>query len=207
MGFAETYVAAMTVAREPTLALAQTLDFKAIAKPWLLMLFQVIQATVPVLIRAADDAAEQWLADFYWGKFREERWHAAALLEDLEAAGIPHARSAPVNPFVAEMVGRQYYLIEFVHPIAYLGYIGLLEAFPPTLAQIDELERVSGLPSAAFRTARMHATVDVEHRKDLLAMLDAVPSEHHALILSNGIRCAQLQRLALNSLQEAPWPT
>lgn len=209
MDFAETFFGVMGEARRPTLELVSRLDMAAIARPWLVMLYQVIQATSPVLRHAIDRTVEKDgpLARFYRQKLSEEMGHDALLLSDIEAAGIKDAQSHPANPFVAEMVGRQYYLIDFVHPAIYLGYIGLLEGFPATLEQLGELERLSALPSAALRCARLHAHADVKHREELSRMLDEAPARHRPGILANGIRCAQLHRLALEILSptETQW--
>lgn len=198
MGFAETFFEEVGRARAPTAAFAQTLDFRPLAPRWLLMLYQVIRATTPVLEHAAR-ASDGILKKYYESKLRDERGHDLMLVGDLRHAGIlpSEAFGAPPNPFVAEMVGRQYYLVDFVHPSAYLGFIGLAEGFQPTTAQVDELARISGLPSAAFRTARMHASVDVKHREDLAKVLDATPMPQQFAILDNAIRCTELQHAAL----------
>lgn len=205
MGFAETFFGVVGEARRPTLELVASLDFAPLAKPWLVMLLHIIRATGPVLgvaVGAARALGDSALVEYFGNKQEDEDGHDRALADDLNAAGVTdeELHRAPINPFVAEMVGRQYYLIDFAHPAAYLGYIGLLEGFPPTLEQLGELERISGLSHEAFRTARMHASVDVAHREDLAAQLDAVPGELRPLVLSNGIRCAQLQFLALQTL-------
>lgn len=206
MGFAEQFFSEVARARTPTEAFVSRMNFFEAAKPWLLALYQVIRATTPVLEYAAR-ASEGAMRKFYETKLREERGHDLMLMGDLRHAGIlpSEAIGAPPNPFIAEMVGRQYYLVDFVHASAYLGFIGLLEGFPPTAAQVDELARISGLPSATFRTARMHANVDVKHREELAKVLDAVPKAQQFAILDNGIRCAELQRAALVYLsKESP---
>jgi hypothetical protein len=187
------------------------MDFARLAKPWLLMLFQVIRATSPALEMArgrcdlSGDAGRA-LWSYFHEKWDDEDMHDVLLLDDLKSIGVNPEASVP-NPFVAEMVGRQFYLIEFSHPAAYLGYIGLLEGFPPTLGQIDELERVSGLPSSAFRTARLHARVDVEHRRALSEILDRTPEHLRPPILANALRCAALQSGALAHLAYQENPT
>lgn len=213
MGFAETFFGVVGEARRPTLELVSRLDFRLLAKPWLVMLYQVIRAT-PVVLEHAQlscnlaDELGRGLYDFYERKIREECGHEVMLLADTEAAGIQSAEAATPNPFIAEMVGRQYYLVDFVHPAAYLGFIGLLEGFHPTLDQVDELQTKSGLPIEAFRTARLHARADVKHREALAAMLDEVPPNLRGPILANALRCVALQNGALAHLSQQetqPW--
>jgi hypothetical protein len=176
---------------------------------WFLMLYQICRATVPVFqhahralgeLRGSFDAA---LLSLYAAKIEEERGHDEMMLEDLRRVGVLplEAKAAPVNPFIAEMVGRQYYLSDVVHPAALLGFAGLLEGFPPTHEQIEAIQAASGYPSEAFSTLRLHAASDVEHRKDVVAMLDQVPPGLRNEILTNGVRCAALHCAAIGVLR------
>jgi hypothetical protein len=199
LGFAAEFFEQVGEARAPTMAVASRLDLAAIARPWLLMGYQVIRATTPVLRYALNRTTEYEgpLAKYFAEKLRDEAGHDDMWLRDMRAAEMSEPDAAPPNPFIAEMVGRQYYLIDFVNPAAYLGYIGLLEGFQPTAEQVDAFAQASGLPSTAFRCARMHASVDVEHRENLTAALDVLPANLHHHVLDNGIRCAELHRAAL----------
>lgn len=209
MGFGETFFGVVGEARRPTLAVAGRINVEAVSRPWLVMLFQVIRATTPVLeyavgalnlIEHIPSQYEFKLFAYFVQKMKDERGHDGMLAADLERAGISDPWTVPANPFVAEMVGRQYYLVDFVHPAVYLGFIGLLEGFPPTIEQVEELAQKSKLPPEAWRTARLHAEADVKHRAALSDMLDATPAALHPNILANAIRCTQLQAAALESL-------
>ena len=63
----------------------------------------------------------------------------------------------PPSPTVAALVGSQYYWIFHFHPVALLGYIAVLEGYPPSMAMIDQLEAGTGYPREAFRTMIAHA--------------------------------------------------
>lgn len=209
MGFAETFFGVVGEARRPTLEFVARLDFRLLAKPWLVMLYQVIRGTAPLLERAqaACDLTEESgraVYDYFASKLRDEAGHEEMFLADLE--GVVDVGAVPPNPFVAEMVGRQYYLVDFVHPATYLGFIGLLEGFAPTLEQVAELQTKSGLPAEAFRTARLHAHADVGHRQTLAVALDEVPQALHAPILANALRCVALQAGALAHLSQQETP-
>jgi hypothetical protein len=72
-------------------------------------------------------------------------------------------------------VGAQYYWIRHVHPVGLLGYVLLLEGWPPTPATVDELRRRTGYGPAAFRTLLAHADLDPHHGEELDEVLDGLP--------------------------------
>lgn len=216
MGFAETFFDVVGAAKKSAQDAVAPFDFATVVRPWLVMQYQVTRGTIPVLeyaihvLHACGSQYEPRLRDdliaYYTRKMDDESNHDRMLLEDIEAAGIEGAELAPPNPFVAEMIGRQYYLIDFESPAAYLGFIGLLEGFPPTLEQVSELQAASALPPEAFRTIRLHAQVDVKHREELAVVLDSVPEKHHPAIVGNALRCVALHAGALaHATQEKPW--
>ncbi len=208
MAFSEEFFRAMEVARRPVMDAAVRAFVSAPAREfvprWYVMLFQIIRATEPTLRRAAEvaEARSPGLGRFFEKKRLEESGHDSLLLSDLGRVGVAPDRAvaAPANPWIAEMVGRQYYLIEHVHPAAYLGFIGLLEGFPPTLEQIDAIQAASGFPPEAFSCARLHAKADIIHREELAGLLDEMLPSLQTLIVTNGARCAALQCAALEHL-------
>lgn len=210
MSFSGELFHALGEARRPTLELAQTLDLSEIARPWLRLQFQVTRATSETLDYAIgrcgkvghEDFFEMTLCEYFERKSNDEDGHGLMMASDMVQAGVsgPPPDESP-NPFVAEMAGRQFYLLAFAHPAAYLGYIALLEGFVPDLATVDTIAKESGLPLVAFRTVRMHAGADVGHKAELVKMLDEVPPKLRPLVMDNGLRCAELQRSALGLLQ------
>jgi hypothetical protein len=95
------------------------------------------------------------------------------------------------------------YLIDCFHPGALLGYLGLLEGYPPQPEHVEELIRRSGAPAHAWSTYRLHGELDPWHREELEAMLDQMPERDGALrqaIIVNGVRvgeayCRTLEKL------------
>jgi hypothetical protein len=72
------------------------------------------------------------------------------------------------------LVGTQYCWIEHVHPIALIGYLAIMEENqPPSVNAVDELARAKCFPTAAFRSMRLHAQLDIEHRESLYRAMDA----------------------------------
>jgi hypothetical protein len=142
---------------------------------YLAAMHEVIIASVPLMETALSVAfrrEERELADYLGGHIQEERGHDAWLRDDLATLG-----RAPGRPSAAAaaLVGAQYYWVIHDHPVALLGYIAVLEGFPPTGALLDHLRVTTGLPDAAFRTLWHHAELDLGHRAELDALLDRLP--------------------------------
>jgi hypothetical protein len=107
----------------------------------------------------------------------EELHHDEWLLADLETLGIGRNDVLARTPSttVAALVGAQYYYVLHHHPVALLGYISLLEGYPPSPELVDELAAATGYDEDAFRTLRLHAELDPGHRDELDATLDELP--------------------------------
>ena len=145
----------------------------------------VIRASVPLMERAleraqtvaADDPAAAGLAAYLEHHVEEERGHDDWLLEDLEVLG--RSREAVLarvpSASVAALVGAQYYWIEHYHPVALLGYIGLLEGYPPSIADVDALMVRTGYEREAFRTLIRHSELDPLHAADFDEAVDRLP--------------------------------
>jgi pyrroloquinoline quinone (PQQ) biosynthesis protein C len=154
----------------------------------------VIRASVPLMesalarsrALAAADPVAAGLADYLERHADEELGHDDWLLEDLEAVGgdREEALAEPPSAAVATLVGAPYYWILHYHPVAVLGYIALLEGYPPTMAEVDRWMTATGYPREAFRTLIRHAELDPLHRDEMDEALDALPltREHSAVI-------------------------
>lgn len=133
----------------------------------------------------------------------EELGHDETLLEDLEVLGIDRAsvveRMPP--PSVAALVGSQYYWILHFHPVAFLGYVALMEGYPPTPELIETLVARTGYPREAFQTYLEHADLDPGHRDRLDRTIDSLPlDEWHETAL--GISAIGTAAMAARSLEE-----
>jgi hypothetical protein len=178
---------------------------------YLVTLHTMVRATVPLMRAGADrsrglaetDAVAAALATYLTKHIPEEVNHDVWILEDLEVLGRDRASvlSQPPTPTVAALVGSQYYWIYHYHPVALLGYMEIMEGYPPTDEWVRELIAATGLPRQAFRSFDRHARLDIHHRHDLHAVLDDLPlSADHAAII--GVSALQSAHLAARALRE-----
>jgi hypothetical protein len=172
----------------------------------------VIRASVPLMETARDVAAARddpvaaALAPYLAHHIPEELDHDEWLLGDLEVLGCDRAAllRRPPSPAVAALVGAQYYWIHHFHPVAVLGYIGLLEGYPPSLPLIDALQRGTGYERAAFRTMIAHAELDPGHGAELDELLDTLPltREQSAVIGLSAMHTVECYTRAIEELLE-----
>jgi hypothetical protein len=145
----------------------------------------IIRASVPLMETAQrrsrelapKDPVSAALDPYFEEHIPEERDHDEWLLGDLEVLGKERSSvlARPPSPTVAAAVGAQYYWIRHYHPVGLLGYIALLEGYPPSPELLGELAERTGYDEAAFRTLAAHAELDPGHRDELDAVIDALP--------------------------------
>ncbi len=161
---------------------------------FLLTQHQIIRATVPLTEVAAEraeamaaaDPLASGLARYLKEHVEEELGHDDSLLDDLELLGVKRASvlSRMPSPSVASLVGAQYYWIHHHHPIAFLGFVALMEGHPPTPTLIETLISATGYPRAAFQTFAEHGELDPGHRDRLDRTIDALPlTDEHETVM------------------------
>jgi len=178
---------------------------------YLVLQHQIIRATVP-LTRAALDRAreldEPELAAYLELHVEEELGHDETLLDDLALLGLgcDQVLERMPPPAVASLVGAQYYWILHHHPAAFLGYVGVMEGYPPSDELVELLIARTGFPREAFRTFSEHGELDPGHRDHLDRTLDALPlsERHEQLIAASAIATVALATGALEELLAQP---
>lgn len=168
-------------------------DLAEVFPGFLVLLHQVMRASVPLMAaaaeicrpRAAGDPLAAALVAYYDRHCVEEADHDLWTLDDLEAAGFDRQSVLDKVPYpdLAGLVGMQYYWIHHHDPVMLLGYIAVLEGHPPEMDHIAELERTTGLPPEAFRTYRLHSDLDPHHLAELDAAIDEMPLTRHHMAL------------------------
>jgi hypothetical protein len=172
----------------------------------------LIRASVPLMETAAGrarslaagDPVAAELADYLDEHIDEERAHDEWLLSDLESLGASRTAilARPPSPTVASAVGAQYYWVLHYHPVALLGWIGVLEGYPPTPAMIDRLMARTEYGPDAFRTLTAHAELDPHHGEELFEVLDRLPltPQQSAVIGLSAISSVHLLAQALDEV-------
>jgi hypothetical protein len=145
----------------------------------------VVRASVPLMEAALEgsrsmagtDPVAARVAEYLEGHIPEEMHHDEWLLDDLEVLGVSRSTllARPPSATVAALVGSQYYWVFHYHPVALLGYVELLEGFPPLTAEIEDLITRTGYRREAFRTLVHHARLDPDHGDELNRTLDELP--------------------------------
>ena len=158
---------------------------------FLVLLHQIMRASVPLMQGAAErcdqlegaDRSAALLGEYYRHHISEELHHDTWALEDLKAAGCDPGRILSITPSVevARLVGTQYYWVHHHHPLMLLGYIAVLEAFPPADSKIDEIRDRSGLPDSTFRTLRIHGDLDPTHSAEIDQTFNTLPLDQKHL--------------------------
>ena len=156
----------------------------ALYPEFLFAAYGLTMASAPAMRLAARCCAEvedkdplnQWLKDYYLEHAEEEDGHGEWLLADLASLGVERQRVRQRLPYpsVAALVGSQYYWMRHVHPIAYLGYIAVVEE-PAQLDFLHEVSRRTGIPLASMSCHVQHAELDPGHVAEFDATLDSLP--------------------------------
>jgi hypothetical protein len=180
---------------------------------YLVVQHQIIRATVP-LTRVALERTQELgddpagLAAYLELHVDEELGHDETLLDDLELLGLPQGSvlGRMPSPAVASLVGAQYYWILHHHPVAFLGYVGLMEGYPPTEELIEVLIARTGFPREAFRTFAEHGELDPGHRDHLDRTLDALQltERHEEVIGASAIATVGLATAAVEQVLARP---
>lgn len=182
-------------------------------REFLFTVHSITRATAPSMHAAAgcalklvgSDPIAADLHEYLAEHAEEETGHDLWTLDDLKVLGVPSESvlfRIP-SPAVAALVGTQYYWIYHFHPVAYLGYIAVLEG-PQTMEFLENVIERTGLPREAFSTHIIHAKLDIHHVKAFDAFLDRLPlSEfHHALLGVNAIATVSLLQNVFSELYE-----
>jgi hypothetical protein len=179
---------------------------------YLFMCHCVIRASVPLMettrelarLQAPADPVSAELVDYLGTHIEEERGHDEWLLGDLETIGVDRSAilTRPPSPTVASVVGAQYYWALHYHPVALLGWIGLLEGYPPAPEMIDRLKARTGYGPEAFRTLVVHAELDPGHGDELFETLDRLPltEEQSTVIGLNAMSSVHLLARAIDEV-------
>lgn len=158
--------------------------FDVLYPEFLFAMYGVTMASAPAMRMAArcceeavgDGGLNQTLREYYLEHAAEEENHGEWLLADLASLGVARQRVLQRLPYasVAALVGAQYYWMQHVHPVAYLGFIAVVEA-PADVEFLREVSARTGIPPASMSCHVRHAELDPGHLAEFDATLDSLP--------------------------------
>jgi pyrroloquinoline quinone (PQQ) biosynthesis protein C len=159
--------------------LAHQKNFAQFYATVLVQSYHYVKQSCPLMEKAVSDhltdARYDFLRAYLQNHILEEAGHDEWLLQDIENLGYSRdlaIRSIPLNA-VCNMVGTQLYLMAEFGGVALLGYIFVLEAYPPKSNFLTELSETHSIPIDAFSTFFEHSDIDVRHAGELMEILNS----------------------------------
>ena len=187
-------------------------DVRELYPAYLRTMHGIVRTASPLLLAAAERARElapgdpvaAGLVDYLAHHAGEERGHDVWLLEDLAATGADPdepLRTVP-SPRVAAFAGAQYYWLRHHHPVCVLGHMAVIEGFPPQPGFAKRLSAATGYRIDAFRALARHERLDIRHRRELFAAIDALALEprHEAAIGVSALHTVQAAVAVLDEI-------
>jgi len=179
-------------------------DFASVYRTYIYQTHSIIRATVP-LMRAAIETLEQTryaqdplavpIIEYLVQHAEEETGHDEWILDDAEVLGMSRDDVLSRRPgrVASHIVGAQYYWIYHYHPVAFLGYIAVMEGEPSTYEFFEDVAKRNDLPLEAISSFLYHSKIDPTHKADLDRLLDNLPleSEDTELIGLSALRTIQ----------------
>jgi hypothetical protein len=170
-------------------------EFRLVFPNYLFHIHSIIRSTVPLLRAASaacrlpqyasEEAVMRPTAAYLDHHAVEETGHDEWLLDAAEVmGGRRDSMLARIpSPAAVRIVGAQYYWIHHYHPIAFLGYIAVMEGTPGTVRFFENVTRRQNLPAEAMSNFVYHAKIDPKHKDDFNKLVDSLPLTPHHLEL------------------------
>jgi len=137
----------------------------------------------------------------------EETGHDEWILDDAEAMGMSRDEILNRRPGqnASHIVGAQYYWIYHYHPVAFLGYIAVMEGNPASTDFFEDVARRNGLPLETISSFLYHSKIDPTHKTDLDRLLDDLPlgPKETELIGLSALRTIQYVTTMLKEVNES----
>ncbi len=125
----------------------------------------------------------------------EEKGHDKMLLNDLKAMGYSIGDFSEMNSTKA-LYQTQYYYIQHVSPMSFLGYVMLLEGLAVVVGKTLNL-MIQKHAGKSF--IKVHSDDDIEHLDKALSMMDSFSEKQQREVLEN---CLLAEHLYTNMLRE-----
>lgn len=131
----------------------------------------------------------------------EEKNHEKMLIMDLKELGY-EIDSFKESSIIKAFYQSQYYSIEHIHPLSFIGYVYLLESLPLDLGKklLKKIEGRYGKKATTF--LRVHTQEDEKHIQSLLKLIESLPMELNNKIEENLILSGTLYNTFFQELSE-----
>lgn len=137
--------------------------------------YHYVKHSVPLMARACAQLGDETRIQSYLAHhMAEEVAHEQWALEDLERLGFDRGdvkRSLPL-PETISMIGSQLYIVDYVDPIALMGYILVMESMPPKQHMLDAVFDTYSIPRDAMKFLSGHGEADQQHMLEIAAAMD-----------------------------------
>jgi hypothetical protein len=173
--------------------------------------YHVMVAAGPLLDLAAEVAhgalldGEPTLAQYYARHAEEERAHAQWLKDDIEELG-----GTVLDPdhAAACIAGAQYYYLNHVGAVPFLGYLAAFELRPLKPGDLKAARRMTG--GRGLRTLAHHAEHDPQHAAELSQMIECYRTDgliaYNAVMTHKMYMSAAAERISEVAALDAPPP-
>ncbi len=122
---------------------------------------------------------------------QEERGHEFMCEKDLSVMGYD-IKKFQESTATAAFYQRQYYLIEHVDPVCFLGYVLSLEGLSAKGAGKAKIQVAKYHPEKATLFLRAHSDEDPDHIEKAFKMLEGLSPSRLALVESNLVQSSEL---------------
>lgn len=129
----------------------------------------------------------------------EEKNHDLLLVRDLESFGKSPADFEEL-PITKVFYRNQYFAIENIHPLSFLGYVYLLESIPVLIGKEILPTLLEKYPKQACSFFKLHCEEDVDHLEKLDGVLNSLPKPIYDSIQFNFEESADLYWRLLEEL-------
>jgi thiaminase len=130
----------------------------------------------------------------------EEKGHQTLAVNDIKAMGLS-LQSFPELPATSALYESQYYKIEFQDPMAFLGYILVLEGLTVSRGAMIEKIVKEAFGKSASTFIHVHASEDPDHLTKALAQIESLDERRKALVKQNVMQTAAVFQMLLSSCQ------
>ena len=191
-------------------------EFPTVYRTYLCHSHSIVRATVPLmraaieslkLPRRADDPVALRTIKYLEQHAEEETGHDEWTLDDAEVMGLSREEVLNWRPTqnVSHIVGAQYYWIYHYQPVAFLGYIAVMEGDPASYEFFEDVARRNDLPLEAISSFLYHAKIDPSHKADLDRLIDSLPlgPRETELIGLSSLRTIQYLTTMLQAINES----